>query len=763
MDKQPEELRILILEDVPADAELEEIELQNAELMFSILRVDTRKAFERALDEFKPDVVLADYKLPAYSGRDALEYAHSTHPHIPVIMVTGALGDEAAVELLKQGAMDYVLKDRLVRLAPAIRRALSEEREIREREIAERKYRALFAEALDGIVLIDCMTEQVSDCNPEFERLSGRTLDELKTMKIWALGSPEQLQAAQEKFLEVKGIGSGGGEFDLQKPDGSILSMDISAKLIRLQNHDFIQAIVRDISGRKRTEAKLRESEEKHRQLFERSRDALMTTAPPSWKFSNANAATLQLFGANSLSEFTELGPWDVSPEFQPDGQPSAKKAPQMIAIALRDGSHFFEWAHQRIGGAPFPADVLLTRTEVDGQILIQASVRDISGRKRTETALLRANRALKTLSACNLALVRAASQDELLREVTGVIVEQGGYRLAMVSYAGDGPEKPITLQACSGSEANHCWEEHLSWADTEQGQLPVSQAIRSGTTQICRDITSDPAFMRCRNEVLTLGYVSSIALPLADGNHTFGGLSIYSSEANAFDVEEIRLLEELANGLAYGIITLRTRAAHDQHAILLRRSLEQFIQAIAGTLEVRDPYTAGHQRRVGELATAIAQEMGLSEEQTSGVYFAAIIHDLGKIRIPAEILVKPGRLTDIEFMFIKTHSQVGYDILKDVRFPWPIADIILQHHERLDGSGYPHGLKDGQLLLESKIIAVADVVEAMSSHRPYRPALGTEAALAEIVRGRGSLYDQGVVDVCLKLFIEKGFGFSKV
>ena len=261
---------------------------------------------------------------------------------------------------------------------------------------------------------------------------------------------------------------------------------------------------------------------------------------------------------------------------------------------------------------------------------------------------------------------------------------------------------------------------------------MPVSKTIRSGTTQICHDIAGDPAFKPWREDALTRGYLSNIALPLFGGNRTFGGLSIYSSEADAFDEEEVRLLEELANDLAYGIITLRTRTEHEQHATILRQSLEQSIQTIADTVEARDPYTAGHQRRVSELATAIAREMGLPEEQVNGIHLAAIIHDLGKIQIPAEILSKPGKLTDIEFMLIKTHPQAGYDILKDVKFPWPIADIVLQHHERLDGSGYPQGLKGGQILLESRIMTVADVVEAMSSHRPYRSALGIEAALNE-------------------------------
>jgi putative nucleotidyltransferase with HDIG domain len=191
------------------------------------------------------------------------------------------------------------------------------------------------------------------------------------------------------------------------------------------------------------------------------------------------------------------------------------------------------------------------------------------------------------------------------------------------------------------------------------------------------------------------------------------------------------------------------------------RASLLRFIAAIAATVEMRDPYTAGHQRRVAHLAGAIAGELELPEDQTEGLYLASVVHDIGKIRTPAEILSKPGKLDDIEFSLIKQHSQTGYEILKAIDFPWPIAQAVHQHHERLGGQGYPHALKGDDILLESRIIAVADVVEAMISHRPYRPGLGVEIALGEIVKNRGVLYDPQVVDACLTLFREKEFTFG--
>ncbi|MDO8207096.1 MAG: response regulator [Gallionella sp.] len=192
-----------------------------------------------------------------------------------------------------------------------------------------------------------------------------------------------------------------------------------------------------------------------------------------------------------------------------------------------------------------------------------------------------------------------------------------------------------------------------------------------------------------------------------------------------------------------------------------LRASLLDSITALAAIVELRDPYTAGHQRRVAQLAVAIAHELTLPDEQVEGIHLASVVHDVGKVRVPAEILTKPGKLTGNEFAIIKEHSQNGFDILKTIDFPWAIAQIVLQHHERLDGSGYPQGLTSSQILLESKIVAVADVVESMTSHRPYRAGLGLDVALAEVEQHKGLLFDPLVVEACVRLFREKDFHFT--
>lgn len=191
---------------------------------------------------------------------------------------------------------------------------------------------------------------------------------------------------------------------------------------------------------------------------------------------------------------------------------------------------------------------------------------------------------------------------------------------------------------------------------------------------------------------------------------------------------------------------------------VKLQKALDQTVNALTSAVEMRDPYTSGHQRRVTQVACAIAEQMGFSADQIDGLRKSGLLHDIGKISVPSELLSKPGKLTAAEFSLIKDHPQTGYEILKGIEFSWPIAQIVLQHHERINGSGYPLGLSNEKILLEAKILCVSDVVEAMSSHRPYRPALGIDTALEEISRNKGILYEPDVADACLMLFKEKGF-----
>ncbi len=211
--------------------------------------------------------------------------------------------------------------------------------------------------------------------------------------------------------------------------------------------------------------------------------------------------------------------------------------------------------------------------------------------------------------------------------------------------------------------------------------------------------------------------------------------------------------------GMARDITERKKAEGELQHTVdSLRKAVGATIQVMVSSVETRDPYTAGHQIRSAALARTIATEMGLSQEKIEGIRIAGSIHDIGKLSVPAEILSKPTKLLEIEFSLIKEHAKRGYEILKDVESSWPLAEIVYEHHERMDGSGYPRGLKGEEILIEARVLAVADVVEAMASHRPYRPSLGMDTALQEIEKNRGILYDPAVVDICLMLIREKGF-----
>lgn len=381
------------------------------------------------------------------------------------------------------------------------------------------------------------------------------------------------------------------------------------------------------------------------------------------------------------------------------------------------------------------------------------------------EDALRHANRALRTLSAGNKTLLHARDERALLEAMCRAAVVQGGYLLAWVGYVQDDEAHSIKPEVWHAVLPGYVESLLSTWRDIALNNGPSGVTVRSGETTICQDIASDPLFAPWRDVAMKYGYRSSISIPLKDNDRTYATLALYAATQDAFTVHEIELLSEMGEDLSFGIQNLRMRAERDQalqekHSYLerLQNGLQDTVQAIASTVEMRDPYTAGHQRRVAELAAAIAGEMALPHEQIFAIHLAGVVHDLGKISIPAEILSKPSRLNDIEYSFIKTHPQSGYDILKDVDFQWPVAEMVLQHHERMDGSGYPQGLKGDNILMGARILAVADVIEAMASHRPYRAGLGIEVALQEIREHRGTYYDAEVADAALRLFNESKY-----
>ncbi|GAB2179804.1 hypothetical protein DLREEDagrD3_00270 [Denitratisoma sp. agr-D3] len=387
----------------------------------------------------------------------------------------------------------------------------------------------------------------------------------------------------------------------------------------------------------------------------------------------------------------------------------------------------------------------------------IVAVFHDITQVKKDAEDLKRRTWALEAVRSSGRAMVLSSSEEEMLRAVCQAITQQDMYVLAWFGWADEDEAHTVRIVASSGSAASYTDGLKVSWGDGPLGDGPTGRSIRSGQTLVNNNATSKSFFQPWLEAASRYDIHASLSLPITLNNRVAAVLTVYSREAEAFGVREVSLFEELAANLGFGIQSRRTRIAYEhslqereRQALLMEKSLEDALMAIASTLEQRDPYTAGHQKHVAELAIRIGLEMGLGENELRCLYLAAIVHDLGKIQIPSEILTKPSRLNAAEFNLIKLHPEVGYNILKQISFPWPIADVIRQHHEYLDGSGYPQGLKGNEILMSARIITVADIVESMSSDRPYRPALGIDGAIAEIQRVKGTRLDPTVVDACV-------------
>ena len=421
----------------------------------------------------------------------------------------------------------------------------------------------------------------------------------------------------------------------------------------------------------------------------------------------------------------------------------------------------------QRKDGVCVPVSIWSSDAlELEGRTLLIAEFRDIVDQKRREHQLSVRNWALSAFSSAALALGRAQSAEGLLQSICEAITRESTYALAWVGIAEDGPDKRVRFAGVAGSAVGYLDGLQVSWSeDDPMGRGPTGICIRTGKVYIVEDSEVSEIFTPWRERARQFGVRSTAAIPFFFDEGRRGALMVYSASPNAFEPEAIDVFENLARELVYGLQMLEQKKLLQAE----RRSLEKtkgqlsdalsaMVAPIVTAMEMRDPYTTGHQSRVAEIACTIGREMGWSEERLQGLRVAALVHDIGKISIPSEILTKPGKLNAAEREMIKGHSETGYTILKDIPFAWPVAEIVRQHHEKLDGSGYPLGLTADAILPEAKVLAVADIVEAMASYRPYRQGIQLDVALEQIEREAGSLLDPEIVGVCLALFREKHF-----
>lgn len=736
------ELRILMLEDTPTDAELAERELRKAGINFTAKRVETREAFTRALEDFRPDIVLSDYKLPDFDGMAALQMVRHDYPEVPVVMVTGALTDIQAVELIHAGARDYVLKDRLARLAPAVQRALSMELGVRARKAAEKalreseaKFRALVESTSDWIWEIDELGVYTY-ASPQIHELLGYTAGEVIGKTPFDLMPPDEALRVKKIFDAI---------VEEQKPfrllenanlnkDGRTVFLESGGSPIfdSLGVFRGYRGIDRDITERKRAELRIEHLDRLLRSIRgvnrlitrEKDRDALLQLACKLLNEVGGYPAVWIVRAGDERVPVAQAGDYQAK-QFVPwNGHDwSAAIADGICALSVRDGC----------------VTVLLV-ADSTAYGTLNICLGEHGTFSEEESSLLRevAEDIAFALQAIEVNKQREAAERSLQEMLTRYTTVTESANDAIICLRPDG-----TI---------HFWNKMAQrmfgyTADEAIGKplhpLIVPELYRSQAAEGIRQFSqtgSGPVIGKTLELTALRKDGAEFPVELSISAMYFGGE--WQATAIIRDITERHTIEQ------------ERRA----NAEKLGQTLLQTIEAIGATLEARDPYTAGHQRRVAILASAIAADLGMDADRVRGLYLASTIHDLGKIHLPAEILSKPGRLSHIEFELVKAHPQIGYDIIKDVQFPWPIAQMILQHHERLDGAGYPQGLKNGQILPEAKILAVADVVEAMSSHRPYRPGMGIDAALEEIIAHRGVSYDAAVVDSCVALFREKAF-----
>ena len=396
----------------------------------------------------------------------------------------------------------------------------------------------------------------------------------------------------------------------------------------------------------------------------------------------------------------------------------------------------------------------------VGEQVLTLASFRDISERRRYERSAARVTDAMAAMARANAAIVRAESAEHLLRNVCSAIIG-GSVVAACVVVPQTGERQVVRLLASAGPARAYFDDLEAMWGmQGTDARSPFSTALR---TQLpCAVHVSDPAFAGYRERAVAHGLFGCLALPVPD-DESLPVFSIYVNEPDGFNSDEVALFSSLAMDIHLALRALRSRDrlqravdAERERAAEVGAALKGALAAVSATFEKRDPFTAGHEQRVADLTKFIAVECALDSESAEGLYLAATVHDIGKISVPSEILTRPGAFTTLEYEFVKLHAGTGHDILRDIAFPWDIAGMVHQHHEYLDGSGYPLGLRGRELSLSVRILTVADIVEAMSAFRPYHSAVALDIVLEKIISMGKKQLDPEVVAACVRV-IERG------
>jgi len=715
----------------------------------------------RVVSTSKPDVVVCDIVLPGMDGMGLLERIHHVSPETQVIMVTGEPTVETASDAVRQGAFDYLAKpvssneiqaavesavrvkqmsDERSRLEEENRRLrdhLEEEVERKARALAdsERRYRILVETANEAVVV--SQDESITFANPKTEEITGYSMEELVGMPASELVHPEDREMV-DAFSAKRSAGEEAPSayvFRLIHATGETKSLEVRPILIDWEGRPAILNMASDVTERVRAQAEIRASEKKWRELFENLRDGWVSIDMDGCIL-ECNRAYADMLGY-STEELPSRTYQELTPERWYEQEESIVES-----IVGRGYSGVYQKEYIRKDGTIFPVEIssYLRRNETGDAIGMWGLARDITARVRAEQELAEGEARYRTLfedSPVSLWYEDFSSTKTLLDELR----KQGVTDLE--AYIAEHPE---FVDACI---------QGIRVVDVNEATLEMHGASTKGELETSLGgILTETSRGDFTRQLLTIW----------DGRSSFEGTTVDRTLTGEEKHVVIRWSVPPGHEENYDRVFVSkldiTPTVLAERAF--REALSGTVEAIGLTTEMRDPYTAGHQRRVTALAVAIARKLKLDEETVEGIRAAGLMHDIGKMGVPAEILSKPSGLTDVEMSLIRAHPQVAYDILKAVSFPWPLAEIVLQHHERLDGKGYPRGLSGGEIRLEAKILSVADTVEAMASHRPYRAALGIDVALAQIETDSGAAYEPEVVDVCIRLFRESEFTFPE-
>ncbi|MGD0278251.1 MAG: PAS domain S-box protein [Smithella sp.] len=668
----------------------------------SLDKLLTEESFQKSTQMFSKEISHARTKhLPSDSKRSLEVQFRCKDGHL--------LWMEATLSFLQdeKGQPVYILGEG---------RDITESKKMEEKlSFEEIKFRNFVEHASDIIVLIDPQGV-ITYVNPAVEKVLGYTPRERIGAKVSELLHPDDIESLVESFLPMfldPNAPAIHGEYRLRHKDGTYRTIEtVGSNLVKNNVIEGVIVNYRDITERKRIEEDLKKSEERYRLLAEHTRDIVwimdmdMNVTYISPSAVNLLGRTLEETEQHGFINLLTPASFKDAMDFYSVELPRALAAgPDYVLdraleleLIARDGHTV--WAE---------CIFRLIRDENGKPLSILGEGRNITERKQMENEMRASESNFRhSLDESPLG-VRVSNIDGETIYANRKILEIYGF---------DSMEelKNTPLKERYTPETYAEWQARK--AKRLQGEFGPSE------------------------------YEISIVRKTGEIRH----LHVYRKEIFWDGQKQFQVI--------YQDITLRRQAEKKLSETLesLRQSIKVTIQVLGMATEARDPYTAGHQVRSAEIARSIAMEMGLSKDRIDGIRLAGSIHDIGKLAIPGEILSKPTKLTSIEFSLVKEHCESGYQMLKSVESPWPLAEMVYQHHERMDGSGYPRNLKKDDIIMEARILAVADVVESMASHRPYRPSLGIEAALEEIEKNRGTLYDEDVVDACLRLFRKKGY-----